>query len=110
MAISKEHRYGRVRSRRPREDSRPFRAIKSALGEMARVALAEPFMIAIERQEIYLRRLPQALDGFRIVHLSDLHYGPMVAPRHLERAIAIANDLNPDLIALTGDYISQERA
>src|SRR5438477_209856 len=77
---------------------------------MARVALAEPFMIAVERQEIYLRRLPASLNGFRIVHLSDLHYGPMVEPRHLERAIAIANDLNPDLIALTGDYISQERA
>ena len=76
---------------------------------MARVALSEPFMIAVERQEIYLRKLPQALDGFRIAHLSDLHYGPMVDPRHLQRAIEIANDLRPDMIALTGDYISQER-
>jgi predicted MPP superfamily phosphohydrolase len=76
---------------------------------MARVALAEPFMIAVERQEIYLSKLPKALDGFRIVHLSDLHYGPMVDPRHLQRAIEIANDLQPDMIALTGDYISQER-
>jgi uncharacterized protein len=76
---------------------------------MARTALSEPFMIAVERQEIFLRRLPKALDGFRVVHLSDLHYGPLVAPRHLERAIAIANELKPDLIALTGDYISQER-
>jgi predicted MPP superfamily phosphohydrolase len=77
---------------------------------MARAAFAEPFMIAVERQEIYLRKLPPALNGFRIVHLSDLHYGPLVDTRHLERAIAIANDLHPDLIALTGDYISQERA
>jgi len=76
---------------------------------MARVALTEPFMTAIERQEIYLRRLPKALDGFRVVHLSDFHYGPLVDPRHLERAIEIANDLKPDLVALTGDYISQER-
>jgi len=83
--------------------------IKSALGEMARVALAEPFMLAIERQQIYLRRLPRALDGLRIVHLSDLHFGPIVNPRHLERAIEAANDLRPDLIALTGDYISHDR-
>jgi predicted MPP superfamily phosphohydrolase len=76
---------------------------------MARLALSEPFMIAVERQEIYLRKLPKALDGFRIVHLSDLHYGPMVDPRHLQRAIEIANELHPDMIALTGDYISQER-
>ena len=67
-------------------------------------------MISIERQQIFLRRLPKALDGFRIVHLSDLHYGPLADRKHLERATAIANDLNPDLIALTGDYISQERA
>src|SRR6266480_4568343 len=110
MATTIQWRHGRTRRHRGPEEPRPLQLIKSALGEMARVALAEPFMIAIERQEIYLRRLPQALDGFRIVHLSDLHYGPMVEPRHLDRAIAIANDLNPDLIALTGDYISQERA
>ncbi len=57
------------------------------------MALAEPFMLAIERQVIYLRRLPNALDGLRVVHLSDFHYGPLVNP----------------LIALTGDYISHDR-
>jgi len=67
-------------------------------------------MLAIERQQIYLRRLPKALDGLRVVHLSDLHYGPIVNPRHLERAIEAANDLKPDLIALTGDYISHDRS
>jgi predicted MPP superfamily phosphohydrolase len=77
---------------------------------MARVALAEPFMLAIERQQIYLRRLPKGLDGLRIVHLSDLHFGPIVNPKHLERAIEAANDLRPDLIALTGDYISHDRS
>jgi len=100
----------RRQRRRLRQDARPLKLIKSALGEMARVALSEPFMIAVERQEIYLRKLPQALDGFRIVHLSDLHYGPMVDPRHLQRAVEIANDLHPDMVALTGDYISQERS
>jgi len=76
---------------------------------MARVALAEPFMLAIERQEIFLRRLPKALDGLRIVHLSDFHYGPLTNSAHLERAVQAANNLRPDLIALTGDYISHDR-
>jgi len=80
------------------------------LGEAARVALAEPFMLSIERQDIYLRRLPKALDGLRIVHLSDFHYGPLTDSRHLERAVQAANDLRPDLIALTGDYISHDRS
>jgi len=77
---------------------------------MARAAVAEPFMLSIERQEIFLRRLPKRLDGFRIIHLSDFHYGPMVNPEHLKRAVRAANDLRADLIALTGDYISQDRA
>ena len=108
MSTPIQWKHGRAR-RRPREEPRPLSLIKSALGELARVALTEPFMTAIDRQEIYLRRLPKALDGFRVVHLSDFHYGPLVDPRHLERAIEITNDLKPDLIALTGDYISQER-
>jgi uncharacterized protein len=76
---------------------------------MARVAFSEPFMLAVERQQIFLSRLPKALDRLRIVHLSDFHYGPIVNPTHLERAIETANDLRPDLIALTGDYISHDR-
>src|SRR5258705_5148706 len=103
-------RHDRPAPRRLRPEARPLSVIKSALGEMARVALAEPFMLAIERQQIFLRRLPKALDGLRIVHLSDLHFGPLVNPSHLERAIQAANDLRPDLIALTGDYISHDRS
>jgi len=103
-------RHDRPARHRAKPESRPLTLIKSALGEMARVALAEPFMIAIERQQIYLRRLPQGLEGLRIVQLSDLHYGPLVNPSHLERAIQAANDLRPDLIALTGDYISHDRS
>lgn len=102
-------RWKQDRAHRRKQDPRPLTIIKSALGEMARVALAEPFMLAIERQQIYLRHLPKALDGLRIVHLSDLHYGPLTDSRHLERAVSAANDLRPDLIALTGDYISQDR-
>ena len=66
-------------------------------------------MLSIERQEISLPRLPPKLDGLRIVHLSDFHYGPLVNPKHLERAVRAANGLRPDVIALTGDYISQDR-
>lgn len=108
MSTPIQWRHGRAR-RRPRPEPRPLSVIKSAVGEVARLALTEPSRISIERQEIFLGRLPANLDGFRIVHLSDLHYGPFTDIRHLRRAIEAANDLRPDLIALTGDYISQER-
>src|SRR5258705_11410462 len=101
--------HGRLQPRAAKPERRPPGLIKSALGEMARVALAEPFMLAIERQEIFLRRLPKTLDGLRIVHLSDFHYGPLTNSAHLERAVKATNELRPDLIALTGDYISHDR-
>ena len=102
-------KHDRPTRRSLRTQPRPLYSIKSALAQAARVALAEPFMLSIERQEIYLRRLPDKLNGLRVVHLSDFHYGPLVNPEHLERAVKVANDLRPDLIALTGDYISQDR-
>jgi len=101
--------HDRPTRRSTKTQPRPLNSIKSALAQAARVALSEPFMLAVERQEIYLRRLPAKLDGLRVVHLSDLHYGPLVNPQHLKRAVTVANDLRADLIALTGDYISQDR-
>jgi uncharacterized protein len=109
MATPIRWKHDRPAHRRPRRESRSLKLIKSSLAEMARVALAEPFMLSIERQEIFLRRLPKALNGLRIVHLSDLHYGPLTSSDHLRRAAKVANDLRPDLIFLTGDYISQDR-
>jgi predicted MPP superfamily phosphohydrolase len=88
---------------------RPLRQLAFSLGEAARSALAEPFMLTIERHEVFLRRLPHELEGFRIVQLSDLHLGPLTSGEQLRRAIEVANNLNPDIIALTGDYISHER-
>ena len=66
-------------------------------------------MLTIERREIFLKRLPKALNGLRIVQLSDLHLGPLTSDDQLRRAVNTANSLNPDIIALTGDYISHER-
>src|SRR3989442_9053334 len=105
-------RWGQRRRPKPFAEQEPtrLRAIKSTLSQMARVAITEPFMLVIERQPIHLRRLPNKLDSLRIVHLSDFHYGPLTNAKHLERAVQAANDLHPDLIALTGDYISHDRS
>jgi predicted MPP superfamily phosphohydrolase len=77
---------------------------------MARAALTEPYMLTIEHHAIALRRLPHELDGFRIVHLSDIHHSPFTGSAQIERAIETANSLEPDIIALTGDYVSHEHA
>ena len=51
--------------------------------------------------------LPESFDGYRIIHISDLHarsYAKRTAK--LERAAQIINGLDADLIAFTGDLIS----
>ncbi len=51
-------------------------------------------------------RWPDALDGFRIVQLSDLHYDPYFGSKPIEIAVRITNSLSPDLVALTGDFVT----
>ncbi len=52
-----------------------------------------------------LATLPRALGGFTIVQLSDLHVGMTIGREFVERVVARANALSPDLIALTGDLV-----
>ena len=58
------------------------------------------------RLEIPLTRLPAALDGFTIAQLSDLHYDEHFSAVPIRKAVSIVNALQPDLIALTGDFVT----
>lgn len=54
---------------------------------------------------VHIKGLPEALHDFVIVQLSDLHIGPILKREWLEEVVARANALEPDLFALTGDYV-----
>ncbi len=54
------------------------------------------------------RRLPAGLRGLRIVQLSDLHRGPINTVADIGRAVDLALAQQPDLIVLTGDYVSTQ--
>jgi predicted MPP superfamily phosphohydrolase len=69
-------------------------------------ALIEPNRPRIVRQEIALRRWPARLEGFTIVLLSDFHYDRVFSEHPLHSAIGMVNNLRPDLIVLTGDFVS----
>jgi len=68
--------------------------------------LIEPNLPRVVRQEFALRRWPQRLDGFTVALLSDFHYDPYFSVHPLRAAIGIVNELHPDLIVLTGDFVS----
>lgn len=50
------------------------------------------------------------LCGLKIVHLTDIHAGPLISFEKIASVISIANALKPDLIVLTGDYINNNPA
>jgi uncharacterized protein len=63
----------------------------------------------IETISIPIRGLHPALDGFSIVQMSDIHLQPFTRPNLVRRAITMANQLKPDLVVLTGDFVWRAR-
>lgn len=56
--------------------------------------------------EIWMRRLPPTFDSLRIVHLTDVHHSLYTPIETVQEAVHLANRLRPDLVALTGDYVT----
>src|SRR5262249_1465222 len=86
----------------------PLRELAGNLSKVAKTALDEANTLTIEHVPIALDRLPQKLDGFRIVHLSDIHHSRFTDIDHISRAVETANNLKPDMAVLTGDYVSHD--
>jgi predicted MPP superfamily phosphohydrolase len=61
--------------------------------------------IALARVKVPLRRLPEALSGFRIVQLTDLHIGPTLGRAWLADVVAETNAADPDIVVITGDLV-----
>ena len=66
----------------------------------------ERLKYVVERVDVPIANLPKALDGLRIVQLSDLHIGEFMPREEIRRAVEMANALRPDLAVVTGDFIS----
>jgi uncharacterized protein len=66
----------------------------------------EPNHPKLVRVDVPLARLPSAFDGFTIVQLSDFHYDDLSSIVPIHTAIEVSNRLNPDLIVLTGDFVT----
>ncbi len=67
---------------------------------------ADQHLLVVDRYEVSMPGLPESFDGLRIVLLSDLHgreFG-----KNNERLVARVEAERPDMIALTGDFVSVE--
>ncbi len=110
-----------VEARRPRPappDDPPAPARRRFLEQTASVLSAAPFVVTAyglfygrlnletTRQRIRLPRLPKAFHGFRIAQLSDIHIGPFMTEEEIRKYVGITNDLRPDAVLLTGDFVT----
>lgn len=68
--------------------------------------LIEPHWLAISHLELSLPHLPASWHGRRLVHISDLHVG-RVSIAFLQSAMQTVNSLEPDLLAITGDFLDR---
>ncbi|HLP91386.1 MAG TPA: metallophosphoesterase [Nostocaceae cyanobacterium] len=65
--------------------------------------------LRVDKITVKIKNLPASLQGKKVVQLSDFHYdGIRLSEKMLSDAIAATNAIEPDLILLTGDYVTDD--
>ena len=89
-------------------------AFKTAVAILGAAALymfiLERFIIRVTRYRIPVPHLPPEFAGFRVVHLSDLHYGLLQPLLTAKYVVWRTNRLQRDIIVCTGDYVLEKNA
>jgi len=75
-------------------------ALLSAVGVGQAIQVPE-----VRRVELAIRDLPPALEGFRMVQLTDLHISRLMHEGWVREVVERSNALRPDLVVITGDLI-----
>jgi predicted MPP superfamily phosphohydrolase len=81
-----------------------------AILSLAGTAIALPQLerFRIRRMEVHLATLPVALEGLTIAHVTDFHVGRFTSGRLLGEIADATNQLDADLVLLTGDLINYD--
>ena len=91
----------------PRLTRRRFLA---ALGGAALLGLytwrVEPHWVEVVHRDMPIPNLPDHLVGKTLVQLSDLHVGPRVESAYIQHSLRLVNQLRPDLVCITGDFMT----
>jgi len=69
----------------------------------------EPNDIDVTRHDIPLSKLSSEFDAYKIIQITDLHMGSWLNQERLARVVGIINSENPDLVAITGDFVTLGR-
>lgn len=82
----------------------------AGLAGAAYALLVEPRRPQLERLTLRFPTLPAALDGLRIGQISDMHLGMRYASENSRWAVERMAEERPELLVLTGDFVSYDHA
>ncbi|CAN5900128.1 metallophosphoesterase [soil metagenome] len=81
--------------------------LTSGSGAYAYGSMLERHRVVVERHAVKLALGESGPSKLRVVSLTDFHFDPLYETGYLEECVRKANALNPDVVLLTGDYISK---
>ncbi len=91
--------------------------LKWSIGSSCASILAISYPVFIERYlvqfniyRIPVPRLPEEFNGIKLLHISDLHYGPLVPFSFVEKLFQKVQAIDKDIIVCTGDYIRERNS
>lgn len=61
--------------------------------------------LTVKQVQVPLENLPSQFEGFKIAQISDLHIGPTIRKRFLNRLVEKLNATQPDIVVITGDLV-----
>jgi predicted MPP superfamily phosphohydrolase len=80
-------------------------AILFAIGGNYYMRDYEPSQVEVSQVSLTLPRLARSFSGFRVVQISDLHFGGWMNAERLTEIIRMVLAQSPDLVTITGDFV-----
>jgi len=68
----------------------------------------EPYWLQITKTTVISKDIPDSFSNMKIVFISDIHHGPYFSLNRVKNLVKKINAMNPDIILLGGDYVSQD--
>lgn len=77
-------------------------------GTYSYMRFIEPKLLNVREYPIINKKIPDSMNGFKIVHFSDIHFGRNINEPELEKIIQKINELKPDILIFTGDLLDEK--
>ncbi|MEW5977803.1 MAG: metallophosphoesterase [Acidobacteriota bacterium] len=65
--------------------------------------------IEVTRHAVWIKNLPRAFGNLKVAQLSDIHHSKFISFNDVYRMVELTNRQRPDLVFLTGDYVTWSR-